>query len=65
MGEELELRGLISLFYKMNKRAKKYCVYYQPLNNNLIVFSPYDDVDISDDLYNLKYNLIKQIKEGL
>jgi hypothetical protein len=47
MGEELELRGLISSFYKMNKRAKKYCVYHQPLNNNLIVFSPYDDCDVN------------------
>lgn len=46
MSEPLELRELIIPFYKMNKRSKKYCVYHQPINNNLIVFSPYDDCDV-------------------
>jgi len=36
MEESLELRGLIIPFYKKNK-AKKYCVYHQPINNNIIV----------------------------
>jgi hypothetical protein len=41
----LELRHLTIPFHKMNK-GKKYCVYHQPVNNNLIIFSPYDDCNV-------------------
>jgi hypothetical protein len=43
----LELRNLGFIFYKMDKN-RKYSVYYEPINNNLIVFNPYDDCTIDD-----------------
>lgn len=43
--KELELRNLNNIFYKKD-RKKKYSVYHDPVNNNIILFSPYDDCDI-------------------
>jgi len=43
--KELELRNLENTFYKQDKN-RKYSVYLDSINSNLIVFSPYDDCDI-------------------
>jgi hypothetical protein len=43
--KELYLCDLNNIFYKQD-RNKKYSVYHDPINNNLIIFSPYDDCDI-------------------
>ena len=43
--KELELRNLNNVFYKKD-RKKKYSVYHDPVNSNIILFSPFDDCDI-------------------
>lgn len=43
--EDLELRNVNNAFKKQD-RKRKYSVYHDPINNNIIVFSPYDDCDI-------------------
>lgn len=43
--KELILRNCENVFYKQD-RKRKYSAYYDPKNNNLIVFSPFDDCDI-------------------
>lgn len=43
----LELHNLGFIFYKMDKN-RKYSVYHEPINNNLIVFNPYDNCTIDD-----------------
>jgi hypothetical protein len=43
---ELELRNLENIYYKQDKNKKR-SVYYDPINNNLIIFTPIDkDTDI-------------------
>ena len=43
--KELYLRACKNTYYKLNKK-RKYTVYHDPVNNNLIVFSPYDDCTV-------------------
>jgi hypothetical protein len=42
---ELYLRNLNNCFYKLDKN-RKYSVYHDPINNNIILFSPMDDCTI-------------------
>jgi len=43
--KKLYLRGCKNLYYKLDKK-RKYTVYHDPINNNLIVFSPYNDCTV-------------------
>jgi hypothetical protein len=43
--KELYLRNCNNVYYKKDNK-RKYSVYHDPINNNLIVFSPFDDCDI-------------------
>jgi hypothetical protein len=45
--KELYLRDCYDTFYKMD-RNRKYSVYHDPINNNLLVFNPYDDCTIDE-----------------
>jgi hypothetical protein len=71
MDKELELRNLNNVFYKQDKK-RKYSVYHDPINNNLIVFSPYDDCDIDsvcngicNDVYSYMINELNNNKNLL
>jgi len=33
-------------------KGKRFCIYYDNINNNLIIFSPYDQVDNVENIYN-------------
>ena len=33
-------------------KGKRFCIYHDNINNNLIIFSPYDQVDNVEDIYN-------------
>jgi len=58
---ELELRDLISTFKRIKKSGRKE-VYYDNINNNMIVFEPYDkglDVDsICNGINNTAYSYL-------
>ena len=43
--KELYLRGCKNIYYKLDSK-RKYTVYHDPINNNLIVFSPYDNCTV-------------------
>ena len=43
--KKLYLRGCKNTYYKQDKK-RKYTVYHDPINNNLIVFIPYDDCTV-------------------
>ena len=43
--KKLYLRGCKNTYYKLDKK-RKYTIYHDPINNNLIVFSPYDDCTV-------------------
>ena len=43
--KELYLRACKNTYHKLDNK-RKYTVYYDPINNNLIVFSPYDDCTV-------------------
>jgi hypothetical protein len=43
--KKLILRNLNNIFYKQD-RNRKYSVHYDPINNNIILFSPHDDCTI-------------------
>jgi hypothetical protein len=44
--KELYLRNFENCLYKLDKN-RKYSVYYDPINNNLILFNPMDDCSIT------------------
>jgi len=43
--KKLYLRACKNTYFKQDKK-RKYTVYHDPINNNLIVFSPYDDCTV-------------------
>jgi len=43
--KELYLRACKNTYHKLDNK-RKYTVYYDPINNNLIVFSPYDNCTV-------------------
>ena len=43
--KKLYLRGCKNTYYKLDKK-RKYTVYHNTINNNLIVFSPYDNCTV-------------------
>jgi len=43
--KKLYLRGCKNTYYKLDKK-RKYTVYHDPINNNLIIFSPYNDCTV-------------------
>jgi len=43
--KKLYLRGCKNTYYKLDKK-RKYTIYHDSINNNLIVFSPYDDCTV-------------------
>ena len=43
--KKLYLRGCKNTYYKLDKKSK-YTIYHDSINNNLIVFSPYDDCTV-------------------
>jgi len=43
--KKLYLRGCKNAYHKLDKK-RKYTMYHDPINNNLIVFSPYDDCTV-------------------
>lgn len=43
--QNLELRNVNNVFNKQD-RKRKYSVFHDPINNNIIVFSPYGNCDI-------------------
>ncbi|HEY8805253.1 MAG TPA: hypothetical protein VIM42_09165 [Clostridium sp.] len=64
MNKLLYLRNLKHELYKMDNK-RKYSVFHEPDNNNLIVFSPYDDCDIDsvcgsirDEIYGYLINVL-------
>jgi hypothetical protein len=68
MKKLLELKNLKNTFYKQDGN-RKYSVYHDPINHNLIVFSPYDnDTDIEsvcNSIRNSAYNyLTDSLNEG-
>ena len=43
--KKLYLRGCKNTYHKLDQK-RKYTVYHDPINNNLIVFSPYNDCTV-------------------
>jgi len=43
--KKLYLRGCKNIYHKLDKK-RKYTVYHDTINNNLIVFSPYDNCTV-------------------
>ena len=43
--KKLYLRACKNTYFKQDKK-RKYTIYHDPINNNLIVFSPYDDCTV-------------------
>ena len=62
--DKLYLRNLEHK-YKLIK-GKRFCIYHDNINNNLIIFSPYDQVDDVENIYNgIKNNAYEYLMNEL
>ena len=62
--DTLELRELEHPFDKVNK-GRKNCIYYDSINNNLIIFSPYDDNDVDSVCNSIRNSMYLYLIETL
>lgn len=65
MDNVLEFRELDHPFDKVNKRGRKNCTYYDSINNNLILFTPYDDCDVESVCNGIRNSMYLHLIEVL